>query len=338
MLQSQLLQKTLDLSPGTRLLVLNSASDPFLYDASRSGLHITLAEDNVAAVQAAEMLLGRTLEHIAFHDYILHSPDATMDVALLNLLYQPGNTWVFYALQLAHYALRPGGKLYVVGAKDRGILSVAKRMRERFGNLQTLEISKGSRVICSYKSATPLSEADLAVLRTPLRVFADSKLDPGTALLLSALEVHEKDHALDLGSGAGFIGLEIARRAPQGSVMMVDASLAAVAASQEAIVRAYLHKVRALPSDGAQAVLGERFDLIATNPPFHQGGLQMLDIGTRFILQSSSLLRPSGHFYLVANRFLKYEPILQKHFREVAEAGGDTRYKVLRALQAITGA
>jgi 16S rRNA (guanine1207-N2)-methyltransferase len=337
MLHSELLRDTLHLSPGKRLLVLNSALDPFLHDASLAGAHITLAEDNIAAVEAAEKLLHRPLQHFAFHDYILHSPDATMDVAILNLLYQPSNAWMFYALQLAYYALRPNGKLYVVGAKDRGVLSVAKRMQERFGNLQTLETHKGSRVVSCQKRATLLTETDLTTLRTPLQVFADSKLDPGTDLLLASIEVRDADIALDIGCGAGFIGLELARRTTHGHVTMLDASLAAVAASQEALTRSGLQNVRILPSDAAQAVLNERFDLVATNPPFHQGGLQTLDLATRFIRQSSSILRPSGRFYLVANRFLKYEPILLTYFRQVSEVGGNTRYKVLCALEAVSG-
>jgi 16S rRNA (guanine1207-N2)-methyltransferase len=87
-----------------------------------------------------------------------------------------------------------------------------------------------------------------------------------------------------------------------------------------------------LASDGAQAVLQQRFDLVVTNPPFHAGGLQTTEIAQRFIREAAQVLKARGRFYLVANRFLKYEPALRAHFKKVEEVGGNTRYKVLRAL------
>jgi 16S rRNA (guanine1207-N2)-methyltransferase len=238
-------------------------------------------------------------------------------------------------------ALKPGGSLYVTGAKDRGILTVAKRMHGLFGNVETLTISKGQRVVRAYKSAvvdirTLLSDKDdgnLTQIDLDLstHIFAGSKLDEGTRLLLDALEVRPTDIALDLGCGAGFIGLHIAHLASEGRVTMVDASLAAVAASQRAVRLSNLHNIRVLPSDGAQAVSTERFDLVVTNPPFHQGGIQTTSIAERFIQDASSILMPNGRFYLVANRFLKYEPALTSCFKKVQEVGGDSRYKVLLA-------
>jgi 16S rRNA (guanine1207-N2)-methyltransferase len=236
---------------------------------------------------------------------------------------------------LAAYALKPGGLLYVVGAKDRGILSVAKHMQEIFGNVETLAISKGQRVVRSRKAEeTPLMTAPSGATNThdllPF-VFADGKLDEGTRLLLDALEVFPDDTALDIGCGAGFLGLHIAGIAVRGHVTMVDVSLATVAIAQRKVTESGLTNIIVLPSDGAQAVLQERFDLVVTNPPFHQGGIQTTDIAERFIREAARVLRPQGRFYLVANRFLKYEPTLRTYFKHLDEVGGNTRYKVLLA-------
>jgi 16S rRNA (guanine1207-N2)-methyltransferase len=86
-----------------------------------------------------------------------------------------------------------------------------------------------------------------------------------------------------------------------------------------------------LPSNGAQAVRTERFNLVVTNPPFHQGGIQTTSIAERFIQDAASILQPNGRFYLVANRFLKYESTLTSCFKEVQEISGNSRYKVLFA-------
>jgi len=265
----------------------------------------------------------------------------THDVAVMNLLYQAANAWSLYGLHLALAALKPGAHLYVTGAKDRGILTIAKRMRELFGNVETLTISKGHRVVCSQKSSTVdtrNSSGDVDTddggpeqidLDLSTHIFAGGKLDSGTLLLLDVLEVRATDVALDLGCGAGFIGLHIAHLAVKGQVTMVDSSLAAVAASQRTVKSSNLQNIRVIPSNGAQAVIAERFDLVVTNPPFHQGGVQTTSIAERFIHDAARVLQPAGRFYLVANRFLKYEPVLTSCFKNVQEVGGDSRYKVL---------
>ncbi len=160
MLHSSLFDKTVQLAIDDRLLVLNSAADAFVpLAAQRIPVgELVLAEDNIAALRKAQKALQgdryktSRARHIPFHEYTLHEAPATMHVALMNILYQPGNAWMQYGLQLAAYALKPGGRLYVQGAKDRGILSLAKHMQTLFGNVETLEISKGERVICSYVS------------------------------------------------------------------------------------------------------------------------------------------------------------------------------------------
>ena len=328
MLQSCLLCETVELNASTTLLVLNSAADAFVALAQkqlRKGT-VILAEDNITTLNAYKQ--ATNVRHVAFHDYILHSSETPVDVAVMNLLYQPSKAWILYGLQVASHALKVGGKLYVIGAKDRGILSIGKHMEELFGNVETLTISKGHRVLSSTLSHTISAEGVLKQTRTG---FADSTLDEGTRLLLETMEVRVTDEALDIGCGAGFIGLQMARLASRGHVTMVDASLAAVAASQQAVVESGLSNVQVVPSDGVQAVQAQRFDLVATNPPFHQGGLQTTDIAESFIRGAAQVLHPQGHFYLVANRFLKYEHMLKAHFQQVEEVGGNTRFKVLRA-------
>ena len=239
------------------------------------------------------------------------------------------------------------------------MLSIAKRMQEYFGNVETLAISKGYRVVCSRNSFSgdktwhpqddktwhpqgvplhlfpPASDYQNVVdSSSPLvsLVFSDGKLDEGTRLLLEALEVRATDEALDIGCGAGFIGIHIARLANRGKVTMVDASLASIAVAERRVAESGLANIRVLASDGAQAVLQQRFDLVVTNPPFHVGGIQTTEIAQRFIREAAQVLKARGRFYLVANRFLKYEPALRAHFKTVDEVAGNTRYKVLRAL------
>lgn len=330
-----LLASTLQCAIEDRVLVLNSASDPSIPHLAQqlSAGELLLAEDNVAAYARAQTVLrglGKNRvqsRQIAFHEYVSLEPPATMDVAVMNTLYQPNNAWMLYGVQLAAYALKSGGRLYIEGAKDRGILSLGRRVQEIFGNLETLEISKGQRVICAVKHKRHEGE----IIRPELAAFAGGKMDEGTSLLLASLEVRVTDVALDLGGGSGLIGAHIAERASRGQVTLVESSLASVAAAREQLEKRGLVNAQVLASDGIQAVRDQRFDLVATNPPFHVGGIQTTAIAERFIREAAQVLHPRGRFYLVANRFLKYEPVLRECFAEVEEVSGNTRFKVLRA-------
>lgn len=344
MLHSSLFNETVQLAIDDRLLVLNSAADPFVPVAAQRipAGELVLAEDNIAALRNTQKVLQSDrfktfrAHHVPFHEYTLYEPPATCNVALMNILYQPANAWMQHGLQLAAYALKPGGRLYVQGAKDRGILSLAKHMQTLFGNIETLEISKGERVVCSFVSpeapdaGKPDTRRADAINRVPT-LFAGGKMDEGTRMLLETLEVRVTDVALDLGCGAGFIGAYIARHATKGQVTMVDASLAAVDTARHMIEQEGLTNAQVLPGDGAQELLEQRFDLVVTNPPFHIGGIQTTEIAERFIRQAAQVLRPRGRFYLVANRFLKYEPTIRECFKTVEEVAGNKSFKVLKA-------
>src|SRR5260370_6456916 len=208
MFHSSLFNSTVQLAIDDRLLVLNSAADAFVPLAAQRIItgELVLAEDNIAALHNAQKVLQgdrfktARARHIPFHEYTLHEAPATINVALMNILYQPGNAWIQYGLQLAAYALEPGGRLYVQGAKDRGIISLAKHMKSLFGNVETLEISKGERVVCStVKTGVVPNAIQDAINRVPT-LFAEGKLDEGTRLLLVGLEVRVTDVPLNLRS------------------------------------------------------------------------------------------------------------------------------------------
>ncbi|HEY1011182.1 MAG TPA: class I SAM-dependent methyltransferase, partial [Herpetosiphonaceae bacterium] len=162
-------------------------------------------------------------------------------------------------------------------------------------------------------------------------VFAGGALDPATAMLLEALELAPDASALDLGCGAGIIGMVAARLAPRGAATLVDSNTLAVALAGRNLAANGIANARALASDGIAAVRGERFDAVLTNPPFHQGRVQSDAVARRFISEAREALAPGGALWMVANRFLRYEPALAEHFAAVREVAGDSRFKVLRA-------
>jgi len=74
--------------------------------------------------------------------------------------------------------------------------------------------------------------------------------------------------ALDLGTGSGAIALAVASERPTWQVTAVDCSAAALAVARANAQRSGLQRVGCLQSDWYQALAGQRFHLLLSNPPY----------------------------------------------------------------------
>lgn len=95
---------------------------------------------------------------------------------------------------------------------------------------------------------------------------------PETELLVeAALERLPAGAALriaDLGTGSGAIALALASERPRAHVVATDASAAALAVAHRNAARNEVGNVAFRQGDWLAALAGERFDLIASNPPY----------------------------------------------------------------------
>jgi 16S rRNA (guanine1207-N2)-methyltransferase len=80
------------------------------------------------------------------------------------------------------------------------------------------------------------------------------------------------------------------------------------------------------------AGLPRKYDVIAMNPPFHaQGSADRPDIGRRFIAVAAQSLNPKGKLWLVANRHLPYESILDASFGTTRLVAQEQGFKIVEA-------
>ena len=84
---------------------------------------------------------------------------------------------------------------------------------------------------------------------------------------LAGLPPEEARSVLDLGTGSGILAVTLKLERPQWEVTAVDVSPEALATAS-ANARFHRAAVRFVLSDGFQALLGESFDLIVSNPPY----------------------------------------------------------------------
>ena len=85
MLRSSLLHETVQLAIDDRLLILNSAADPFLLDAAQclSAGELILAEDNLASLMQTYKSIGipvgaDCLQLFFIHPLVIHSLPGTL--------------------------------------------------------------------------------------------------------------------------------------------------------------------------------------------------------------------------------------------------------------------
>lgn len=159
-------------------------------------------------------------------------------------------------------------------------------------------------------------------------VFSHGRLDDGSALLLESLAALPlSGSVLDIGCGAGILSAVLARAGLQ--VMAVDVSATAVAATT-ATLQANQLNGEVQCSDLYSAVTG-RFDLIVSNPPFHDGLQRTTAISERLIREAPRYLGDNGRLLLVANQGLPYGDWLKQAFRQVEVLAENRRFRVWQA-------
>lgn len=174
-----------------------------------------------------------------------------------------------------------------------------------------------------YFSARPRSPSQRRELRflyrgTLLRfqvdngLFAAHGLDPGTALLIESLVIGPADRVLDLGCGWGPIGIAAARQAREGRVILTDVNRRAIQVARSNLRANGIENAEVRAGSLFAPVADDRFDVIATNPPYHAGR----PLVAQLLEEAPDHLTPGGRLVLVGKgsqgiRF--YQDWLAKH-------------------------
>jgi 16S rRNA (guanine1207-N2)-methyltransferase len=243
-------------------------------------------------------------------------------------------------------ALPAGGELWVAGQQREGIKSTVKLLKELVGETVTVHTKRRCRVLVSRRRDAPClapslddeaRSVDFGFKGQTLTgvtlpgVFAHGRFDAGTQRLLTWLGTQKvKGRVLDLGAGAGFIGLACATVPAVSHVHMVDTDWIAVESMKRTITANPGVEVSPIVTEHSDVFEANRgpFDLVITNPPFHDGRDEDRQLIARFARSAALRLRPRGRFLAVCNTHLPYREALSSHFGRVEIAWEDNRFRV----------
>ncbi len=103
---------------------------------------------------------------------------------------------------------------------------------------------------------------------TPATLIPRPETELLVELALERLPEHAPTRVLDLGTGSGAIALSIATERPQAGVVASDASDDALDVAKRNAVRLCIPNVAFAYGDWLKPLVGHRFDLIVSNPPY----------------------------------------------------------------------
>jgi len=303
--------------------------------------------DVIGARVVRETLAARPVASaaVALGEGPLDAPAATYDAIVVHQ--QPSRALTELFLRQAAARLAPGGTMLLAGPVRKGVRVAAKVLEDICEEVRREAVVQGAWVLSGrgvrpergVDAPPPREEHADEIAGVAFRwlsspgVFSADAVDPASALLLETIRLPHRGRLLDLGCGAGVLGLWSALRMPDLDVTMVDSDVAAVHCADAGIRLNGLANARAILSDGIDALSGERFDVVVMNPPVHRAGRSDAGLAQQFVRQAAHGIGRKGRLWLVAAPTVPVRGVLDELFTEVAVAEDDGRFRVYDAIR-----
>ncbi|VFP84209.1 Ribosomal RNA small subunit methyltransferase C [Candidatus Erwinia haradaeae] len=233
-----------------------------------------------------------------------------------------------------------GSEIFIVGEHRSGVRSATNCIKN-WVELRKIDSARHCGLYHGYLEKQPYFNLNtfwheylvgsLTIQSLP-GVFGYNGLDRGTQLLLSTLiDNNIRGRILDVGCGTGILAAMLASYSQATHLTLTDVNAAALSSSQ-ATFSCNTLRGTILPSNVYSNITG-RFDVIISNPPFHDRFKRNLDITRVLIQKAPDYLYIGGELRIVANSFLPYKKIFNETFdyHEVLISNGD--FKVYRAIK-----
>ena len=336
----ELLQESIPKNIGSlSVLLVGALPQTIAFIASQSPQKCTSLALSHASYTAAQTLSG--VENIfgdcAFDPSIFS--DQLYDLILFPITKSAHHNLKILATLQKH--LSDCGVIQFVGLNNSGVKGLSSKLKKQGVPQVVVTNKRGGRVISITASITITAELYLPVettytfknkelsVTTMPGLFSYKKSDKGTQLLLNHFPKCTGKKMLHIGCGSGVLSLA-ATEAGTATITAVDISATAVALAKQNTA-AFPH-INVVGGDMGWNQEGY-YDIIVTNPPFHDGIKTDLTTGERWLDSLLPLLHKGGVVWLVANAFISYGIMGRARFSSVeriAEENGFIVYKMVK--------
>ena len=243
-------------------------------------------------------------------------------------------------LAMTASALETGSPIAIVGHRKAGIKPAKRALQQVSTQPVTTEVGRHCQLhrgAAAYTAAslddfvTEWAHEGLRMVAFP-GVFASGRVDEAAALLAQHATVHGR--VLDLACGPGVVSMLLMQK-HEATFVLSDVDHLSVEAARRSIKLnpslASAAAASVVAGDCFDSIEG-RFDHIVINPPFHSGVQTDYTIAERMLSNAKHHIAPEGRLWVVANRFLPYDEILERHFASVTVPHQTSRFRIWKAV------
>ncbi len=252
-------------------------------------------------------------------------------------------------LQLARLAPCLNSESTVVGAAmSKHVHTSTIEAFERFVGATTTSLAKKkARLIFAQPSPEVVGTTEREQAAAPVQyqledgtqvasypgVFSQRRLDQGTALLVKNIPHDVSGVIVDLGCGAGVLGVVAATRSSAAEVHFVDVSHLAIASARRTWQLSFGTEREADFSAALDlaAIRDASVQLVVNNPPFHADRAMGDATAWHMFADSKRVLALGGELFVVGNRHLGYHGKLKRLFGNCEVVATDPKFVVLKA-------
>lgn len=248
-----------------------------------------------------------------------------------------------YNLARAISMLKPGGKLVAAQHNKLGANQLEKDLKALAGPVEVfskkhsrvLLVEKhdniNSDVLAQYQTGGKLHKVPQTPLYTKPGLFSWKQVDLGSQMLADVIDqVDLHGVGADFGAGWGFLAhrsLKLSPRITELHLYEADKNALDMCMHNLSSV-----KTKLVPhwTDLVAEPVEEQFDFIITNPPQHTITNQSTALPLQMTDIAAKCLKPGGVMWLVTNRQVPVERVLETHFSKVVDLAEDKHYKIFR--------
>ncbi|MCO6550957.1 MAG: 16S rRNA (guanine(1207)-N(2))-methyltransferase RsmC [Gilliamella sp.] len=280
------------------------------------------------------------------HTYFSLLPEADFYVGMNTLIYYWPKTKSEAQFQLSYllHNMPKGSDIFIIGENRTGVKSVEALLND-FGTIQKIDSARrcglyhfqaDSRLVFNLDEwwlsyHLTIENQNIEIKSLP-GVFSQKGLDAGSELLLNALMDRTdiiKGNVLDVGCGSGILSTVLGKLNPDIALTLSDVSCAAIESSKATLNRNHVNAT--VVASDVFSNLNDKYHLIVSNPPFHDGKQTNYTAVNTLIKEAKKHLKLNGYLCIVANSFLPYQTILDETFKSVEVIAQTTKFKVYLA-------